>query len=85
MVAIFYYSTDFFKSAGIEQTQAQYATIGVGAIMVAMTVVTIPLMDRAGRRTLHLVSFYKNQTCSHVGGIRSLKENCGENLLYTEI
>ena len=38
--------------------QAQYATIGVGAIMVIMTLVTIPLMDRAGRRTLHLVKTY---------------------------
>lgn len=28
--------------------------IGVGAIMVGMTLVSIPLMDRAGRRTLHL-------------------------------
>ena len=31
------------------------ATIGVGAIMVTMTLVTIPLMDRMGRRTLHLI------------------------------
>lgn len=29
-------------------------TIGIGAIMVAMTLVTMPLMDRMGRRTLHL-------------------------------
>ena len=28
--------------------------VGVGAIMVGMTLVSIPLMDRAGRRTLHL-------------------------------
>ena len=34
--------------------QAPYATLGVGAIMVTMAVVTIPLMDRLGRRTLHL-------------------------------
>lgn len=54
MVAIFYYSTDFFKSAGIDASQAQYATIGVGAIMVLMTIITIPLMDRVGRRYLHL-------------------------------
>ena len=59
MVAIFYYSTDFFLKACIVKEQAQYATIGVGAIMVVMTLVTIPLMDRAGRRTLHLVSSVK--------------------------
>ena len=56
MVAIFYYSTSFFASAGIQESKAQYATLGVGAIMVGMTLVTIPLMDRAGRRTLHLVN-----------------------------
>ncbi len=54
MVAIFYYSTGFFVNAGVKEDNAQYATLGVGAIMVAMTFVTIPLMDRLGRRTLHL-------------------------------
>jgi len=54
IVAIFYYSTDFFINAGVDKDNAQYATLGVGAIMVTMTLVTIPLMDRLGRRTLHL-------------------------------
>ena len=52
--AIFYYSTDVFKSAGLDNTQAKYATSAVGGCMVFMTLVSIPLMDRAGRRTLHL-------------------------------
>ena len=55
MVAIFYYSVTFFKSAGIEDYEAQLANLGVGAIMVVMTLVTIPLMDRLGRRVLHLL------------------------------
>jgi SP family facilitated glucose transporter-like MFS transporter 1 len=55
IVAIFYYSTQFFIGAGVPEGSAQYATLGVGAIMVTMTLVTIPLMDRLGRRTLHLV------------------------------
>ena len=46
-----------FQSAGISADKSQYATVGVGAIMVTMTIVTIPLMDRLGRRTLHFVSF----------------------------
>ena len=54
MVAIFYYSTSFFQDAGISEKNSQYATIGVGAILVTMTLITIPLMDRLGRRTLHL-------------------------------
>ncbi|XP_074661294.1 solute carrier family 2, facilitated glucose transporter member 1-like [Tubulanus polymorphus] len=52
--AVFYYSQSIFESAGLSPTNAGYATIGVGCIMVVMTIVSIPLMDRAGRRTLHL-------------------------------
>jgi len=55
MVAIFYYAVNFFESAGISSDDAKYANLGVGAVMVAMTLVTIPLMDRLGRRVLHLV------------------------------
>merc|ERR550519_350603 len=54
MVAIFYYAVTFFESAGISVENAKYANLGVGAILVTMTLVTIPLMDRLGRRMLHL-------------------------------
>ena len=64
MVAIFYYSTDFFKDAGISEENSQYATIGVGAILVTMTLITIPLMDRLGRRTLHLTGLGGIVVCS---------------------
>ncbi|XP_046364522.1 glucose transporter type 1-like [Haliotis rufescens] len=52
---IFYYSGNLFKGAGLDESTATHATSGVGAIMVAMTLVTIPLMDRVGRRSLHLI------------------------------
>ncbi|XP_067653601.1 solute carrier family 2, facilitated glucose transporter member 1-like [Haliotis asinina] len=52
---IFYYSGNLFKGAGLDESTATHATSGVGAIMVVMTLVTIPLMDRVGRRTLHLI------------------------------
>lgn len=52
--AVFYYSTDLFKNSGLTEESAKFATIGIGAIMVGMTLVSIPLMDRTGRRTLHL-------------------------------
>ena len=52
--AVLYYSTDLFIGAGLSSDAAKYATIGIGAIMVGMTIVTIFLIDRAGRRTLHL-------------------------------
>ncbi|XP_068895800.1 glucose transporter type 1 isoform X7 [Tenebrio molitor] len=52
--AVFYYSTSLFVSSGLSEEHAKFATMGIGAIMVVMTVVSIPLMDRTGRRTLHL-------------------------------
>lgn len=52
--AIFYYSTDIFLSAEVPENYAVYATMGVGAIMVLMTLVSISLIDKLGRRTLHL-------------------------------
>lgn len=52
--AVFYYSTSLFASSGLTDESAKFATIGIGAIMVGMTLVSIPLMDRTGRRTLHL-------------------------------
>jgi len=64
IVAIFYYSTKFFESAGISADKSQYATVGVGAIMVTMTIVTIPLMDRLGRRTLHFIGMIGMIVCS---------------------
>ncbi|CAL1575659.1 unnamed protein product [Knipowitschia caucasica] len=50
--AIFYYSTSIFAKAGI--AQPVYATIGVGVINTVFTLVSVALVDRAGRRTLTL-------------------------------
>jgi len=55
MVAIFQYSVGFFVDAGVEKDKAGFANMGVGAIMVVMTFVSVFLMDRVGRRPLHLV------------------------------
>ncbi|XP_046674770.1 glucose transporter type 1 isoform X4 [Homalodisca vitripennis] len=52
--AVFYYSTGLFISSGLTEETSKFMTIGIGAIMVAMTLVIMPLMDRMGRRTLHL-------------------------------
>lgn len=59
--AIFYYAVTFFKSAGIAEDQAKLANLGVGAIMVTMTFITIPLMDRLGRRALQLTSLGREE------------------------
>ena len=44
--AVFYYSTNLFITTGLSETSAKYATIGIGSVMVLMTLVSIPLMDR---------------------------------------
>ncbi|XP_035206183.1 glucose transporter type 1-like isoform X2 [Stegodyphus dumicola] len=62
--AVFYYSTSLFMSAGLSDAVSHYATMGVGVIMVVMTLVSIPLMDRAGRRTLHLYGLGGMFICS---------------------
>ncbi|XP_051556171.1 solute carrier family 2, facilitated glucose transporter member 2 [Myxocyprinus asiaticus] len=51
--AIFYYSTSIFQTAGVGQPV--YATIGVGVINIIFTLVSVVLVDRAGRRTLTLI------------------------------
>lgn len=52
--AIFYYSTNIFTIAGLGDDIAKYSTIGVGVVMVVMSLISMMLMDRTGRRTLHL-------------------------------
>ena len=44
-----------FQNIGLSEDNAKYANLGVGGIMVVMTIVSVPLMDRAGRKTLHLL------------------------------
>ncbi|XP_060948497.1 solute carrier family 2, facilitated glucose transporter member 3a [Limanda limanda] len=51
--AVFYYSTGIFSSAGVKQPI--YATIGAGIVNTIFTIVSLFLVEKAGRRTLHLV------------------------------
>ena len=54
--AIFYYSTKtIFTSAGLSPDAARFCNIGVGIVMIVMTFVSLLLIDRTGRRTLHLI------------------------------
>ncbi|XP_008303260.1 solute carrier family 2, facilitated glucose transporter member 1-like [Stegastes partitus] len=51
--AVFYYSTGIFHSAGVKQPI--YATIGAGIVNTIFTIVSLFLVEKAGRRTLHLL------------------------------
>ncbi|XP_040284160.1 solute carrier family 2, facilitated glucose transporter member 2 [Bufo bufo] len=50
---IFYYSTSIFSKSGI--SQPVYATIGVGVVNTVFTIVSVFLVEKAGRRSLYLI------------------------------
>lgn len=51
--AVFYYSTGIFEKAGV--AQPVYATIGTGVVNTAFTVVSLFIVEKMGRRPLHLI------------------------------
>uniref|UniRef100_A0A2C9L7U5 Major facilitator superfamily (MFS) profile domain-containing protein n=1 Tax=Biomphalaria glabrata TaxID=6526 RepID=A0A2C9L7U5_BIOGL len=53
--AVVYYSTSIFISAGLSKETSQYATVATGVVNVMMTFISALIMDRAGRRTLHMI------------------------------
>lgn len=55
--AVIFFSTSIFEGAGLSKEHAQYATIGTGAVNVIMTLVSLVLVERAGRKTLLLGGF----------------------------
>jgi SP family facilitated glucose transporter-like MFS transporter 1 len=52
--AAIFFSTQIFESAGLDEQTALYSTLGMGVINILMTLVSLVLIERAGRRTLHL-------------------------------
>nr|XP_037844254.1 solute carrier family 2, facilitated glucose transporter member 3-like isoform X2 [Chlorocebus sabaeus]XP_037844255.1 solute carrier family 2, facilitated glucose transporter member 3-like isoform X2 [Chlorocebus sabaeus] len=60
--AVFYYSTGIFKDAGVEEPI--YATIGAGVVNTVFTVVSLFLVETAGRRTLHMIGLGGMAVCS---------------------
>ncbi|XP_043476946.1 solute carrier family 2, facilitated glucose transporter member 1-like isoform X3 [Leptopilina heterotoma] len=55
--AIVFFSTKIFTMASLDTHASQMATLGVGAVNVFMTIVSLFLVERAGRKTLLLVGF----------------------------
>lgn len=54
---VIYYAPEIFQQAGFKSTTAAIlATMGVGAVNVIMTFVSLPLLDRWGRRPLLMTS-----------------------------
>lgn len=62
--AIIFYSTDVFINAGLTQDNAQYATLGMGLANVLVTIVSIMIVERFGRKTLLLVGLLGMLMCT---------------------
>ncbi|KFO22060.1 solute carrier family 2, facilitated glucose transporter member 3 isoform X2 [Fukomys damarensis] len=60
--AVFYYSTGIFKDAGVQEPI--YATIGAGVVNTIFTVVSVFLVERLGRRSLHMAGLGGMAVCS---------------------
>ncbi|KAM9639305.1 solute carrier family 2, facilitated glucose transporter member 3 isoform X1 [Harpia harpyja] len=81
--AVFYYSTGIFERAGI--TQPVYATIGAGVVNTIFTVVSLFLVERAGRRTLHLVGLGGMAVCAVLMTIALALKDTVEWIRYISI
>ena len=54
MIALIFYSTNFFLDAGLSSNVSNYASISIAGILFTMTGVSVFLMEKLGRRTLHV-------------------------------
>ncbi|KZC08711.1 Solute carrier family 2, facilitated glucose transporter member 1 [Dufourea novaeangliae] len=55
--AVMFFSTKIFTMAQLDKNSAQNATMGVGAMNVLMTFISLILVEKAGRKTLLLIGF----------------------------
>ncbi|XP_030249482.1 solute carrier family 2, facilitated glucose transporter member 3 [Sparus aurata] len=81
--AVFYYSTGIFDKAGV--TQPIYATIGAGVVNTVFTVVSLFLVERAGRRTLHLIGLAGMAICALLMTISLSLVTTNQSLSYLAI
>ncbi|XP_073342265.1 solute carrier family 2, facilitated glucose transporter member 3 [Pagrus major] len=81
--AVFYYSTGIFTTAGV--TQPIYATIGAGVVNTVFTIVSLFLVERAGRRTLHLIGLAGMAVCALLMTISLALVEKNQSLSYLAI
>ncbi|XP_007439059.1 solute carrier family 2, facilitated glucose transporter member 3-like [Python bivittatus] len=81
--AVFYYSTEIFRDAGVEEPV--YATIGAGVVNTVFTVVSLFLVERAGRRTLHLIGLGGMAGCATIMTIALALKNTVAWMSYISI
>lgn len=54
--AVFYYSNSVFRTAGLDDVQTQYATLGCGCVNLATALLSVSFVNGCGRRVLMLLS-----------------------------
>lgn len=57
VLQVMFYSTHIFGMAQLNVKSAQFATLGMGIVNVLMTIISLILVEKAGRKTLLLVGF----------------------------
>ncbi|MEQ2296213.1 Solute carrier 2, facilitated glucose transporter member 5 [Ameca splendens] len=55
--AIYYYADSIYGSAGVNEMDVQYVTVGTGAVNVFMTIAAVFIVESSGRRLLLLLGF----------------------------
>lgn len=55
--AVFFYTNIIFKSAGFDNDTATKISVAIGLLNVIMTLVSMSLMDKLGRKTLMVYGF----------------------------
>lgn len=55
--AVMFFSSKIFNMAGLKGDNPTYATLAMGGVNVLMTIVSLFLVEKAGRKTLLLVGF----------------------------
>ena len=84
--ALILYSTTFFQGAGIGCNMSNLASITIGVILLVMTLVSVVLMEKLGRRTLHVyVGMTGMLICSLILNFALVQEYANEKKNTTTI
>ncbi|KER25752.1 LOW QUALITY PROTEIN: hypothetical protein T265_14152 [Opisthorchis viverrini] len=60
---LLFYSVELFKSNGLSAAAANYATTGIGCVLLGVTIISIFVIDRVGRRVLLIWGLCVVLTC----------------------